>query len=264
MNISSFLRSLTAHRDNSYSFSRLGPDGEIIQLPGGSSKSPPVLLITPKSLSIRSFDLPTSSKAQIRKILAANLLPYDIHSDLATFPCIIHKSGNSRSSQGIAFCTTTESLPDVGGAFRCWPAALILAGGLSSGSGVTIWQDEAGISSMLWEDWTPVLVRYNPGSDVDAVVNWYKDWNSRRNMAAPEICIYSTLTPDLFGELQEKAGEEPEFKEVAVVVSGKDYKEVDKSKGGGLRCPPVSPDDARQRPTGSQGLRYPPCCHRPG
>ena len=198
-------KAITPHRDNSYSFSRLAPDGRIIPLPGGSAKSPGVLLIAPKSLSIRSFDLPTASKAQIRKILAANLMPYDIHSDLATFPCIIHRSGNSRASQGIAFCTTTESLPDADASFRCWPAALILAGGLSNGSGVTLWRDEGGISSMLWEDWTPVLVRYNPGADIDEVVNWYKNWNSRRNLSEPEVCIYDALEPDLFGEIAEKA-----------------------------------------------------------
>lgn len=208
MNTLSFinsLKSLAAKRDTSYSFSRLGPDGQVIPLPGGSPKSPNVLLIAPKSMSIRPFDLPTSSKAQIRKILAATLLPYDIHNDLATFPCIIHKAQNSRNSQGIAFCTTSDSLPDSGSAFRSWPAPLILAGGLSSGSGVTIWQDETGFFSMLWENWVPTIVRYNAGSDIDSVINWYNDWNSRHNLPAPEVYSYSALTPDLFGDLQENA-----------------------------------------------------------
>ena len=199
-NLASIREILRGRTKSSYSFWRLGPDNLAIELPGNPPKGHPVTLTAPKVMTIRPFDLPTTSGAQIRKILTANLMGYGAGDTLEIFPCIVKQS--RKHSEGFAVCTTTSQLPDAAG--RCWPGALLLAGGLSSGSGVTMWIDVEGISSFLWEDWVPVMGRYTAGRDPDKVTEWYTELAKRQNKADPEVVIFDVAVPEELGEIADR------------------------------------------------------------
>ncbi|MCR5346500.1 MAG: hypothetical protein K6E38_01885 [Fretibacterium sp.] len=132
--------------------------GEEIRSAGSGRRA--VTLVPMRSLSLDTFSFPFSNAAKVREALRLQVLPYAAAGTVEIFPVILERAG--RGASGVVWYVSPEeltSLPAEAG--LVWPAPLPLASSVE-GTGVTLWEDEENICSILWQGYKPVLTRWRP------------------------------------------------------------------------------------------------------
>ena len=153
-----------------------------------------------RSLSFEKFSFPFSNSTKIREALKLQVMPYSAAGDLEIFPVVISKAG--RNSEGIVWYVSPDELniPVYENSNnKIWPAPLGFVSQLekSGGNGVTLWADEENISSILWQNYLPVLSRWHKNSDGDSVTHelgWYDKYCSSQNFDRGENFTVSFIS----------------------------------------------------------------------
>ncbi len=145
-----------------------------------------VTLIPMKSLSLEEFTFPFSNSTKIREALKLQVLPFSAAGELEIFPVVLSKVG--RGVNGLVWYVSPEeldipSLPSN----KVWPAPLAFISELKkyAGSGVTMWLDEMNVSSILWQNYKPVLSRWRKlvdDSSRDKELAWYDNYCKVREL----------------------------------------------------------------------------------
>ena len=145
-----------------------------------------VTLIPMKSLSLEEFTFPFSNSTKIREALKLQVLPFSAAGELEIFPVVLSKVG--RGVNGLVWYVSPEeldipSLPSN----KVWPAPLAFISELKkyAGSGVTMWLDERNVSSILWQNYKPVLSRWRKlvdDSSRDKELAWYDNYCKVREL----------------------------------------------------------------------------------
>lgn len=131
-----------------------------------------------RSLSMQPFVYPFSSLSRIRDALFIKVKPYSVDGkNVEISPAIFEKDG--KSCKGIAWFISSEELErfergrDISGNLINWPVPIAFASEIH-GTGAVIWTDEESMCSMIFENYFPLLYRWNnrETSNIDDEKMW--------------------------------------------------------------------------------------------
>ena len=155
----------------------------------GNTKSGAITFIPMKSLSFEKFAFPFSNSTKIREALKLQVMPYSAAGNVEIFPVITSRNG--RNSEGLVWYVAPEELNIPGSVLesnnKIWPAPLGFVSQLKdfNGNGITLWADEENLSSILWQNYNPVLSRWRKNSNSESLkheLEWYDGYCSSQNL----------------------------------------------------------------------------------
>lgn len=163
---------------------------------GGKSS---IMLVPMRSLSLEDFTFPFQNTAKIRDALKLQVMPFTAGGEMEIFPVILSRTG--RNSGGIVWYVSPSELEITSAkSSKIWPSPLPLISQLEEygGNGVTLWEDEENISSLLWQSNRPVLYRWNRKklSSRAQIFSWYDSYCRERGLARGGDYVFDALDPD--------------------------------------------------------------------
>lgn len=172
---------------------------------GGKSS---IMLVPMRSLSLEDFTFPFQNTAKIRDALKLQVMPFTAGGEMEIFPVILSRTG--RNSGGIVWYVSPSELEITSAkSSKIWPSPLPLISQLEEygGNGVTLWEDEENISSLLWQSNRPVLYRWNRKklSSLAQIFSWYDSYCRERGLARGGDYVFDALDPD--NDIQEIASD---------------------------------------------------------